>query len=207
MSRPSGWRAAWSSREVFAVLRFDPFSELDAVTQGLVAAGREAGSPRSPRFMPMDLYQVDDHYVLTADLPGADPGSIDVDVENGVLTLTGRRTAMSDSGVRWLTSERFSGVYRRQLTLGEHRHCGDRRPLRQRRSHSYDSDRRACQTAPDRRGAGLRRTAVRATRRRVGYGRRRRAHRRNRIVPVRRRGDRLRRRPRPGSESGHAPRQ
>ncbi|AUN41453.1 Hsp20/alpha crystallin family protein [Tsukamurella tyrosinosolvens] len=101
------------------MLRFDPFSELDAVTQGLVAAGREAGSPRSPRFMPMDLYQVDDHYVLTADLPGADPGSIDVDVENGVLTLTGRRTAMSDSGVRWLTSERFSGVYRRQLTLGE----------------------------------------------------------------------------------------
>ncbi|CAM3083524.1 Hsp20/alpha crystallin family protein [Tsukamurella hominis] len=101
------------------MLRFDPFSELDAVAQGLLTAGRDAGSPRSPRFMPMDLYQVDDHYVLTADLPGADPGSIDVDVENGVLTLTGRRTPMSDSGVRWLTSERFSGVYRRQLTLGE----------------------------------------------------------------------------------------
>ncbi|NMD54648.1 MULTISPECIES: Hsp20/alpha crystallin family protein [Tsukamurella] len=101
------------------MLRFDPFSELDAVAQGLLTANRETGSPRSPRFMPMDLYQVDDHYVLTADLPGADPGSIDVDVENGVLTLTGRRTAMPDSGVRWLASERFSGVYRRQLTLGD----------------------------------------------------------------------------------------
>jgi HSP20 family protein len=69
--------------------------------------------------MPMDLYQVDDHYVLTADLPGADPGSIDVNVENGVLTLTGHRSTMSDSGVRWLTSERFSGIYRRQLALGD----------------------------------------------------------------------------------------
>ncbi|CAM5529139.1 Heat shock protein Hsp20 OS=Tsukamurella paurometabola (strain ATCC 8368 / DSM / CCUG 35730/ CIP 100753 / JCM 10117 / KCTC 9821 / NBRC 16120 / NCIMB 702349/ NCTC 13040) OX=521096 GN=Tpau_4157 PE=3 SV=1 [Tsukamurella paurometabola] len=69
--------------------------------------------------MPIDLYQVDDHYVLTADLPGADPGSIDVNVENGVLTLTGRRSTMSDSGVTWLASERFSGIYRRQLTLSD----------------------------------------------------------------------------------------
>lgn len=101
------------------MLRFDPFSEFDDLAQGLLAAGRQTGSARSPRFMPMDLYQVDDHYVLTADLPGADPGSIDVNVENGVLTLTGRRTTISDAGVRWLTSERFSGIYRRQLTLGE----------------------------------------------------------------------------------------
>ncbi|KXP08449.1 heat-shock protein Hsp20 [Tsukamurella pulmonis] len=101
------------------MLRVDPFSEFDDLAQGLLAAGRQTGSARSPRFMPMDLYQVDDHYVLTADLPGADPGSIDVNVENGVLTLTGRRSTMSDSGVRWLTSERFSGIYRRRLTLGE----------------------------------------------------------------------------------------
>ena len=31
----------------------------------------------------MDLYKVDDHYVLTADLPGVDPGSVDVNVDNG----------------------------------------------------------------------------------------------------------------------------
>lgn len=101
------------------MLRFDPFTELTDLTQGLLAAGRQTGSARSPRFMPMDLYQVDDHYVLTADLPGADPGSIDVSVENGVLTLSGQRSTMSDSGVRWLASERFSGLYRRQLALGD----------------------------------------------------------------------------------------
>jgi HSP20 family protein len=29
--------------------------------------------------MPMDLCTIDDHYVLTADLPGVGPGSVDVD--------------------------------------------------------------------------------------------------------------------------------
>jgi len=99
------------------VLRFDPFSDLDAVTRGLLSS--QAGSDRSPRFMPMDLYKVDDHYVLTADLPGVDPGSVDVSVDNGTLTLTAHRSARSDDSVQWLTSERFFGTYRRQLSLGE----------------------------------------------------------------------------------------
>jgi HSP20 family protein len=33
--------------------------------------------------MPMDLCKIDDRYVLTADLPGIDPGSVDVDVDSG----------------------------------------------------------------------------------------------------------------------------
>lgn len=99
------------------MLRFDPFSDLDAVTRGLLSS--QSGSDRSPRFMPMDLYKVDDHYVLTADLPGVDPGSVDVSVDNGTLTLTAHRSARSEDSVQWLTSERFFGTYRRQLSLGE----------------------------------------------------------------------------------------
>lgn len=99
------------------MLRFDPFSDLDTLTRGLLNS--QAGSTRSPRFMPMDLYKVDDHYVLTADLPGVDPGSVDVNVDHGTLTLTAHRSGRSDDGVQWLTSERFSGTYRRQLSLGE----------------------------------------------------------------------------------------
>lgn len=104
-------------RRCVAVLRFDPFRDLDAVTSGLL--GTQAGTNRSPRFMPMDLYKVDDHYVLLADLPGVDPGSIDLDVDRGTLTVTARRSAPSDDNRQWLTSERFAGTYRRQLSLGE----------------------------------------------------------------------------------------
>jgi HSP20 family protein len=99
------------------VLRFDPFSDLDALTRGVLTS--QTGSNRSPRFMPMDLYKVDDHYVLTADLPGVDPGSIDVTADNGTLTVTAQRSARSEDSVQWLTSERFFGTYRRQLSLGE----------------------------------------------------------------------------------------
>ncbi|MGU3503303.1 Hsp20/alpha crystallin family protein [Mycobacterium sp. C31M] len=96
------------------MLRFDPFG--DAVTRELA---NQVGPGRVPRFMPMDLYKVDDHYVLTADLPGVDPGSVDVSVDNGTMTLTAHRSARSDDAVQWLTNERFSGTYRRQLSLGD----------------------------------------------------------------------------------------
>lgn len=99
------------------MLRFDPFRDLDAVTSSLL--GTQSGTDRSPRFMPMDLYKVDDHYVLDADLPGIDPGSIDLDVDRGTLTLTAHRSSPSDDSRQWLTSERFTGTYRRQLALGD----------------------------------------------------------------------------------------
>lgn len=99
------------------MLRFDPFSDLDALTRGLLTS--QTGSNRAPRFMPMDLCKIDDHYVLTADLPGVDPESVDVDVDNGTLTIAAHRTSRSEDGVQWLANERFFGSYRRQLSLGE----------------------------------------------------------------------------------------
>lgn len=99
------------------MLRFDPFGDFDALTRGLWAP--EVGSSRSPRFMPMDLCKIGDHYVLTTDLPGVDPGSVDVDVDNGTLTISARRTARSDDSAQWLANERFFGSYRRQLSLGD----------------------------------------------------------------------------------------
>jgi HSP20 family protein len=98
------------------VLTFDPFSDLDAWTRGFLS---QTGSARAPRFMPMDLCKIDDHYVLTADLPGVDPGSVDLNVDNGTLTISAHRTARSDESVHWLASERFFGKFRRQLSLGE----------------------------------------------------------------------------------------
>ena len=99
------------------MLRFDPFSDLDLLTRSLLSS--EAGTSRTPKFMPMDLCKIDDHYVLTADLPGIDPGSVDVDVDNGTLTISAHRTARSEESVQWLANERFFGRYRRQLSLGD----------------------------------------------------------------------------------------
>jgi HSP20 family protein len=99
------------------VVRFDPFSDFDALARAMLTG--ETGSSRSPRFMPMDLCKIEDHFVLTADLPGVDPGSVDVSVDSGTLTIFARRTARSDESAQWLANERFFGTYRRQLSLGE----------------------------------------------------------------------------------------
>jgi HSP20 family protein len=99
------------------VLRFDPFRDFDRMTEQLL--GVSSGSARAPRFMPMDLYRSGDHYVLHADLPGIDPGSVDVDVENNTLTIQAVRSERGDDGVQWISSERFTGTYMRQLALGD----------------------------------------------------------------------------------------
>ena len=92
---------------------FDPFRELDRV------AGTLLDRRESPRLMPMDVSRDADHFVLSPDLPGVDPGSVDVDVDGQLLTIRAERTPRSNEGVQWLTRERPSGQYLRQLTLGK----------------------------------------------------------------------------------------
>jgi len=69
--------------------------------------------------MPMDLYRSGDHYVVHADLPGVDPGSVDVSVDSGTVTIKAQRTSRTEETVDWIASERFAGTYMRQLSLGD----------------------------------------------------------------------------------------
>ena len=96
--------------------RLDPFTDTARWMDQLLGAAREA--PASAPSMPMDLYRSGDHYVLHVDLPGADPGSVDVNVEDSTLTIRAQRTARTEADVQWLARERTSGTYVRQLTVG-----------------------------------------------------------------------------------------
>lgn len=92
--------------------RFDPFREMDRLVGQVLAADRASAT------MPLDLFRSGDHYVLHVDLPGADPGSIDVNVEDRTLTIRAQRTVHTGDDVQWLAKERPSGTYARQLTVG-----------------------------------------------------------------------------------------
>lgn len=92
--------------------RFDPFRELERLFDQTVTGSRTAAA------LPMDLFRTGDHYVIRVDLPGADPGSIDVSVDDRMLTIRGQRTATEDSEVQWLAQERPSGSFARQIALG-----------------------------------------------------------------------------------------
>lgn len=92
--------------------RFDPFQEIDRLFGQMLAADRSSAT------MPIDLYRSGDHYVLHVDLPGVDPGSIDVNVEDRTLTIRAQRTAHTESDAQWLAKERPTGTYARQLSVG-----------------------------------------------------------------------------------------
>ena len=97
------------------VARFDPFRDFDAMASRLLSQASEMG--QTMRAMPMDLFRSGDHYVLLCDLPGIDPGSIDIGVDGRVLTIRAERSRRGDD-VEWLTQERPVGTFVRQLTLG-----------------------------------------------------------------------------------------
>src|SRR4051812_28532234 len=92
---------------------YDPFRDFDRLASSLLDARR------GPRYMPMDLYRDGDHYVLTADLPGIDPGSVDIDVDGQLLTIRAERTLGNSEGVKWITREREGASFLRKLNLGQ----------------------------------------------------------------------------------------
>ena len=92
---------------------YDPFRDLDRLASSLL------DTRRGPRRMPMDLYRDGDHYVLTADMPGVDPGSVDIDVDGQLLTIRAERSLTSGEGVKWITREREAVSFLRQLNLGQ----------------------------------------------------------------------------------------
>jgi HSP20 family protein len=92
--------------------RFDPFRDLDRWFSDV--ARTPAGAA-----MPMDLYRSGEEFIVRIDLPGVDPGTIDIDVDERTLTVRAeRRPDTLEGEERWLVRERPSGTFARQLTLG-----------------------------------------------------------------------------------------
>lgn len=94
------------------VTRYDPFRDMDRMFNAVM---RQV--PATPG-MPLDLYRDGDNFVAEMDLPGVDPASIDINVEDNTLTVSGKRESHTGEGVQWLTHERPVGTFARQLTLG-----------------------------------------------------------------------------------------
>ena len=94
------------------LMRTDQFRELDQLAQQVF------GTMARPTVMPMDAWREGDNFVVEFDLPGVDPGSIDLDVERNVLTVKAERDRLSDDA-ETIATERPRGVFSRQLFLGD----------------------------------------------------------------------------------------
>jgi len=67
---------------------------------------------------PMDLVEADDHFVLKADLPGLAEGDVNIEVQDGALTISGERNAEHEQHERgFYRIERPFGAFNRSLSL------------------------------------------------------------------------------------------
>ena len=67
---------------------------------------------------PMDLVEVEDHFVLKADLPGLAESDVNLEVQDGTLTISGERKAEHEQREKgWYRIERSFGSFSRSLTL------------------------------------------------------------------------------------------
>ena len=96
------------------LLRFDPFRELDRLSQQLADESRSA-----TRAVPMDAVRRGDRLVVLFDLPGVDASTIDLTVERNQLTLTAERPRHQAEGDELLVAERPRGTFARRLFLGD----------------------------------------------------------------------------------------
>jgi len=72
---------------------------------------------RTPMFS-TDIKDEGDHYVLQAELPGFDKGDIDLDVKDGVLTITATHQESSEQKRdNYVCRERRSGSFTRSFNL------------------------------------------------------------------------------------------
>src|SRR3954470_4104534 len=67
---------------------------------------------------PVDLVEAEDHFVLKADLPGLAEDDVNIEVQDGALTISGERRAEHEQREKgWYRIERSFGRFNRSLSL------------------------------------------------------------------------------------------
>jgi HSP20 family protein len=95
------------------LMRTDPFRDFDRLTEAVL------GTRARPAVMPMTAYREDETFVVHLDLPGASADSIDLTVEQNVLTIHAERKPPVGDNAERVVDERSYGVFSRQLFLGD----------------------------------------------------------------------------------------
>ena len=90
----------------------DPLREMERLV------GSTLRQTSVPAAMPLDLFRRGEEFIAQIDLPGVEPSTIDIDVEDRTLTVRAERRSVNDEDVQWLSHERPTGTFARQLTLG-----------------------------------------------------------------------------------------
>ncbi len=105
-----------------ALMRYEPWSllnqlhhEMDNLFRSNLQEGAAATSEWTPA---VDIKEDKDGYTLYADLPGVRSEDIDINMENGVLTIQGARNTESKEELeKFKRMERVRGTFYRRFNL------------------------------------------------------------------------------------------
>lgn len=108
-----------------AVVRWEPFREFTALQNelgrfvnqlwGVPAPSGDAGTTWLP---PIDVWETEDELVLAVDLPGITEDKVAIEVDDGVLTISGERERRTEQeSDRFYRFERRFGSFSRSVTL------------------------------------------------------------------------------------------
>ena len=106
--------STWPALDRWADLRDELNSLFDLPTTGNLARQAQLFSGWTPA---LDLYQNNDNVVAVVELPGMRKEDIDVSLNDGMLTIAGERQSSAGEGENAERTERFSGKFRRSVTL------------------------------------------------------------------------------------------
>lgn len=87
-------------------------------TLPILFGAREPALPAFSQRVPVDVQRTDDGYRLQAALPGFKPEEVEVTLEQGTLTVSGKRSEekKTEDG-RYVRREVFTGSFQRRFTL------------------------------------------------------------------------------------------
>ncbi len=109
-----------------AVVRWEPLRELAAlqnemgrfVNQMWGSATTGAGNGGTAWLPALDAWETEDEIVLAVDLPGIPEDKVSIEVDEGVLTVSGERErTVEQTGERFSRFERRYGTFSRSVTL------------------------------------------------------------------------------------------
>ena len=68
----------------------------------------------------VNVYEYDDKIGIVAEIPGLDKKNVTVDVEDGVLTISGDKHGFDSDGGKCITRELKQSSFKRSFNLGDH---------------------------------------------------------------------------------------
>ena len=68
----------------------------------------------------VNVYEYDDKIGMVAEIPGLDKQNVSVDVEDGILTITGDKHGLDSVGGKCITRELKHSAFKRSFNLGDH---------------------------------------------------------------------------------------